>query len=240
MSSISDSTQPDEAQLLPAYEALPREERSLSPDARRLFWSLNGPLTTSLWVMETRKTPASRKPYFRQITGGDTTSLHPASQSPLTEPKVSSVTHWDNIDPDTAKEIKELTINGEITAAWGALPDFNPEEDEDGPVHLLKCCGTDRPRGKAAKLVIKPDASERTFVTIHDYVSAVHPWLMERREDILGAIGLVWNDEEPLPSDTKLMVDCRNPDNLTITGEEEWIRSVTYVMRTPPPPAPDD
>ena len=68
-------------------------------------------------------------------------------------------------------------------------------------MHLLKCCGIDRPRGKAAKLVVKPDASSgRNFVTIHDCVSAVHPWLMERREDILGAEGLVENDEEPLPS----------------------------------------
>jgi hypothetical protein len=93
MSSMSDFGQPDEAQLLPAYEALPREKRGLSPDARRLFWSFNRPLITSLWIMETRKMPESRKPYFRQTTGGDaTTSPHPASQSPLTEPKVSSVT----------------------------------------------------------------------------------------------------------------------------------------------------
>jgi hypothetical protein len=141
MSSISDSRKPDEAQLLPAYEVLPREERGLSPDARRLFWSLNGPLTTSLWIMETRKMPESRKPYFRQTTGGDaTTSLHPA------------------------------------------------------------------------KLVAKPDASSgRNFVTIHDYVSAVHPWLIERREDILGTKGLVENDKEPLPSETKLMVDSFDP-----------------------------
>lgn len=230
MSSISDSRKPDEAQLLPAYEALPREARGLSPDARRLFWSLNGPLTTSLWIMEARKMPESRKPYFRQTTGGDaTTSLHPASQTPLTEPKVSSVTvsvdklerwdedwyglhreHWDDIDPGTAKEFTDE--NGEITAAWGALPDFTPDEDEDGTVHLLKCCEINQPHRKAAKLVIKPDTSSgRDFVTIHNSVSAVHPWLIERREDILGAKGLVENDKEPLPSETKLMVDSFGP-----------------------------
>jgi hypothetical protein len=63
MSSMSDFGQPGEAQLLPVYEALPREERGLSRDARRLFWSLNGPLTTSLWIMETCKMSEFWKPY---------------------------------------------------------------------------------------------------------------------------------------------------------------------------------
>jgi hypothetical protein len=77
---------------------------------------------------------------------------------------------------------------------------------------LLKCCEINQPHRKAAKLVIKPDtSSRRDFVTIHNSVSAVHPWLIERREDILGAKGLVENDKEPLPSETKLMVDSFDP-----------------------------
>jgi hypothetical protein len=52
---------------------------------------------------------------------------------------------------------------------------------------------------------------------------------MERREDILGAKGLVENDEEPPPSEAKLMVDCCDPGSLRSTEEEEWIQSVTCV-----------
>ena len=197
MSSTSDSKQPDEAQL-PAYEALPDSERGLSPEAELLFWTLNGPLTTSLWVMERRKAPEFWEPYFKG------TSLHPASQSPITSSKVSSITvsidelelydedevpvHWDHTPPNTAAEVTEE----------------NKEAD---------------------RLVIKPDTSSgRDFVTIHDYVSAVHPWLMERRGEILGAKGLFEKDKAPLPPETRLMVDCLVPDCVEIPVEEEWFK----------------
>ena len=37
--------------------------------------------------------------------------------------------------------------------------------------------------------------ASRDFVTVHDYVSAVHPWLLSLRGDILQAAGDVTNDE---------------------------------------------
>jgi hypothetical protein len=75
--------------------------------------------------------------------------------------------------------------------------------------------------------------------TLSQYTT-VYPWLMERREDILGAKGLVENDEESPPSKTKLNVDCFDPGSLRNTEEEEWIQSVAYVKWIPLPPAPDD
>ncbi len=205
-----------------------------SPDAKRLFWSLNGPLTTSVWIMEDAFSPNSREPYFRQTTGaGTTTSWHPASQSPLTEPKVSSITvsvndldewedqwldmHRDHADPDGGEE------NGdESWVKFGPLPDYDPDKDEEGPEHLLVCCGTQRPRGKPVSVVVKPSASSgKEFVTLHDYLSTVHPWLMSLREDILGAMGIL--DDEPLPTETKIMVDYSAPDSLKMYKEAEWI-----------------
>ncbi|KFY36773.1 hypothetical protein V494_04982 [Pseudogymnoascus sp. VKM F-4513 (FW-928)] len=78
------------------------------------------------------------------------------------------------------------------------------EEDSDTEF-LVKCCGEDRPlRKRGIKLVVTHSAGNR-FVTVHDYVSgkycfflrvgdfflmivsAVHPWLMSLREDILKA-----------------------------------------------------
>jgi hypothetical protein len=94
-------------------------------------------------------------------------------------------------------------------------------EDEEGPEHLLKCCRTKRPLGKANILVVKPTVSGNNFITIHDYLSAVHPWLMHLREDILWAKGLA--DNAPLPVNTKLMVDLVSPAMLMISEAAEWI-----------------
>ena len=101
------------------------------------------------------------------------------------------------------------------------LPNYDPREDEEGPEHLLKCCGTKRPRGKAHILVVKPTVSGNNFITIHDYLSAVHPWLMSLREDILWAKGLA--DDAPLPVNTILMVDLVSPAMLMISKAAEWI-----------------
>ncbi|PVH74013.1 hypothetical protein DL98DRAFT_605839 [Cadophora sp. DSE1049] len=49
------------------------------------------------------------------------------------------------------------------------------------------------------------------YVTVHDFVTAVHPWLVELRGDILAAMK-VWEGSDepmgtPLPNDTDLLVN---------------------------------
>lgn len=82
------------------------------------------------------------------------------------------------------------------------------------------CCDEERPRGKALKLVVKPAAGGSGFVTVHDYVSAVHPWLMSMREDILKAMGV---QDQPVPLVTELMVNSNGPEQLMIEDKENWI-----------------
>lgn len=82
------------------------------------------------------------------------------------------------------------------------------------------CCGTKRPRGKAVKLVVKPTMSGNEFVTVHDYLSAVPPWLM--REDILWCMGL--GDGNLLPPETELMVIYTGKHMLMISHKADWIR----------------
>lgn len=220
--------------LPPTFEELRAARRPIlqTPDARRIFWSLDGPLSTSIQVMEDSSNPDSLEPYFRQTTGG--TSLHPISELPLTDPKISSVTvHV--YDFDRWEEEWEELHNGHVDLD-GAVPypyyndndfetqplsDDESEEDDEGPQHtLLKCCGLKRPSGKAHTLVVKPTVSGKNFITVHDYLSAVHPWLMSLREDILWAKG-VW-DGTPLPANTKFMLDL-GQSNLFITEATEWI-----------------
>jgi hypothetical protein len=95
--STSGAKQPEEAQLplYPTYEALIKEGRhgtsmlvGLSPSAQRLFWSLSGPLTTSTSIMLSPHNPDSLEPHFQP----GTSTWYAISQSPLTEPKVSSIT----------------------------------------------------------------------------------------------------------------------------------------------------
>lgn len=51
--STSNTGNDEEAQL-PSYDAVRRAHQPprLSPDARRIFWSFDGPLATSIWIME--------------------------------------------------------------------------------------------------------------------------------------------------------------------------------------------
>ncbi|KAI1376909.1 hypothetical protein F4677DRAFT_60727 [Hypoxylon crocopeplum] len=221
----------EEAQL-PSFNALraAHQPPRLFPDMRRLFWTLDGPLAESIWIMENANNPDSLEPYFN----GEEQSWHTASNSPLTEPKVSSITvhvndlddwednwldcHRDHSDPDCGDEARDE--NGKLMVQWGELPDYDSDEDEEGqPGHLLMCCGTRRPRGKAASVVVKP--ATEAFVTVHDYLSTVHPWLVSVRDDLLSAMGL-W-DDKPLPPETRLMVNYDAADSLKMYDRPTWI-----------------
>jgi hypothetical protein len=251
--STSGAKQPEEAQLppYPTYEALIEEgrhgtsmnvgRRGLSPSARRFFWSLSGPLTTSISIMSSPHNPDSLEPYFQP----GTSTWHPISQLSLTKTKISSITvevyelemweeqwldmHRGHSEPDSGKE------NG-VGALWGELSDYDEEEDEEGEgegeEHLLLCCGEKRPRRKAVSVVVKPAASHG-FVTIHDYLSTVHPWLMSLWEDILGAIGMyegvmcdMNGDRVPIVplSGADLMVSYDAPERLMMCNKPIWIK----------------
>lgn len=64
----------------------------------------------------------------------------------------------------------------------GGEEEGGDDGEEDDEPQLLRCCGQDRPRGKNTKLTIRParawdGCGGGGFVTVHDYVSALHPWL---------------------------------------------------------------
>lgn len=177
--------------------------------------------------MKNANDPDSLETYF------EGRNWHPISQMPLTEPKISSVTvhvedldNWEENWYETYRDSSDSLDDHDPSKGveWGILPDYDSEEDEEGydggPQHLLMCCGVKRPRGKKASLAIK--ASVESFVTVHDYVSVVHPWLMSLRDDILEVMGM--ENGRSLPSETKLMVGNRL-DKLKMYKQAEWIRN---------------
>ena len=229
-----DITGVTESASLPAYEVYRKAFRpiGLSPDAKRLKWALEGSLMTAVEVMHDMKYDPKipTAPYADQTAS--TTIWHPISQSPLTEPKVSSVmVHIPTVDdweyewlefhrfchhPDESGENPDEFL-------FGDLPGYDSDSDEEEDVHLLRCCGADRPRKKSETLLVKATGE---FLTIHDYLSVVHPWLLKRREDIYGAEGNLMKNE-PLPWNTRLVISYGLPDEINFSTEEDWRKDMS-------------
>lgn len=87
-------------------------------------------------------------------------------------------------------------------ARYGPLPDHDasaglddewPEANGPGSGHLIRCaCGSTRPRKTLAtgRLLVTIKARAGTgpgYLTVHDFVEQIHPWLMSLKEDILEA-----------------------------------------------------
>lgn len=64
-------------------------------------------------------------------------------------------------------------------------------------------------------------AAEHPYVTVHDHLVAVHPWLMGLRGDILWTLNLC--EDELLPVETKLVVNYNALDRLNNEKESDWI-----------------
>lgn len=176
---------------------------------------------------------------------GDTGNWHPLAQLSITEPKVSSITvrvdcledweddwyvaHLEHVDPFSNPE------------CYGPIPDgYGEDGDEDlEPPELLRCCGQEAPKGKDASLLVRA-ATESGFVTIHEYVANVHPWLISLRRDILQASGDL-RCGIPLPADTKFMVSVWG-DSVSLFKEEQWRGDNTrnpYLEEELPLPVPE-
>lgn len=201
------------------------------------IWRLQGPLSDSVFILRDHE----RKPYVIASGSAGNSGLHPISHSSPTERKIGSIT----VLVDVLRRWQEEWLErherhahaDDKDCVFGKLSDKELYElrgsessgdDEDGEMELLRCCDTHRPK-KARPLVV--NASD-TYVTVHDYLSALHPWLMGLREDIVRADN-VWEDKTP-DDYRKLVVDFILPDSLKIVDETQFLRWVG-VIQTPEP-----
>ncbi|KAI0191650.1 hypothetical protein F4808DRAFT_465320 [Astrocystis sublimbata] len=210
---MSEHEQEQVEQQHPSYDTLRLAHKPpmQTPEADRIFWTLNGPLHSSIFIVSR----GSLKPYALGPPDDasdptPTTTWHPISQHPLTDPKVSSITvkvsalddweddwcseHYSHLfDPPEPED--PLVSDG---LCFADLPGYDPAHDEepvcerDGkPFWLMECCWQPRPRNKNIQVIVRPlEGSGRDFVTIHDWISTLHPRLMEVRDDIIAAMCL--------------------------------------------------
>jgi hypothetical protein len=129
----------------------------------------------------------------------------------LTEPKISSITvqvsELDRREDDWFErhcQHSDAVDDYGPDVEWQAFPDWDPEVDE-GEMQLLKCCGELRLRNKKASLTVTPARDGQGFITLHDYLSTVHPWLMSLRGELIAALSVMY--DTPQESDAQLSVN---------------------------------
>ncbi|KAF5526494.1 hypothetical protein CGCA056_v002950 [Colletotrichum aenigma] len=195
-----------------------------SPQASRLLWRLQGPLAESIfvvWNWDTQDPP--REPFATQNLTGNI-SWHAISQESLTEPKIKTISgewiewhlrHASPGDDDCVygELLDDLHYESECSSSEGAEEDDNGDE-----VELLRCCDTDQPK-RALPLVI--EASNTESITIHDYVSALHPWLIGLRQDIARADNMMGDRKSE--EYEHLVVYITNPQDLSIMDERRLL-----------------
>ncbi|KAI1199803.1 hypothetical protein F5X97DRAFT_322057 [Nemania serpens] len=124
---------------------------------------------------------------------------------------------------------------------YGPLPDYDSDCDkslsEERPLHLLECCNTPRPRRKIPSIIVKPSPGN-DFVTIHDYLSTIHPFLLALREDIPD-IMYEWNQGHPTP-ETKLWIDHGGLTQLWVSFEVDLVWWKRNERRTSPSQVADE
>ncbi|OIW29558.1 hypothetical protein CONLIGDRAFT_680401 [Coniochaeta ligniaria NRRL 30616] len=179
--------------------------------AQRLRWVLDGPLETAIAVLKQPYHDPDTTPEPYCTLQGNELVWHAVTQAPYTEPKVSSVTV-------SVTEIDDWEYQWSELHYRHTDPPDGDDDDEDEDDWPSECCGDHAD----TKLVVKATGE---YVTVHDYVSAVHPWLLRKHDELLEALAVL--DDEPrisLPAGEHLMVTSVGPDILSVGTKEDWLR----------------
>lgn len=188
------------------------------PGQLGLIWPLTGPLTAIL-IKQGDNPPT---PYCT-IADNNITQYHPLANAPLTDPKISSITvtvdelnQWEDVWLDDHEHHHSPDHSPSDDFEYQSFPDWDPEQDE-GEVQLVKCCGEARPRNTKVSLIVTAAPNGDGFVTLRDYLSAVHPWLVGMREDLKTAYNVTSGGE--VESAMELSVCSTALDELSLETE---------------------
>lgn len=181
--------------LIPTFEALRASGQQVvaSQARQRLYWKAFGSFPQCIQVAD----DSGRRPYQ---TGPD--AFDSVAHSALTDPPVSSITVTQADLNNWEEEWVEAHYPDGDTdqAVWvyvnpGAMEREEDGDGEDGEGRkLVRCCGEDRPRAPPPLIV---GASTMPFVTVHNYVVAVHSWLRSQHDNILRARSVHMSERTP-------------------------------------------
>ncbi|KAK3325051.1 hypothetical protein B0H66DRAFT_615498 [Apodospora peruviana] len=233
---------PDNGPPYPSYRELAGNFHrvNFSPAVKRLFWPFDGVFPAEICVMKSPRSAADNlEPYFKETDGGDGI-WHEIAQMPLTEPKVSSIeassydleqweydwVAWHDCHSDS-EYVAYGDLDDEDRPYANEMKEDGSWEEDSETEFLTRCCGQDRPlRKRGQKLRVTP-ASGNNFVTVHDWVSAVHPWLMGLRSDIFLRKNVARRPVAyPKPAEMEWMVDLAigYGPSLQLEEKKEWIQ----------------
>lgn len=105
-----------------------------------------------------------------------------------------------------------------------------------GETYLLECCGEKRPWAEDARLELKTGGA---FLTVHEYVPVVHPWLTGMRDRILEVQSKLRSHSAPWPPETNLAV-VRAPFNADLGFDDAkgWTKWHEKPRERPPGATP--
>lgn len=200
---------------LPTFEELlsKRQAMRTTDDAKRLFWYLQDPQDAAIFVMrQPRDFEGPREAYCQRTLAG-TTTRHAISEASLFEPAVSSITVKTPLTDEATIDWEDQHQHAEpgTEGLWGCV--FGDRGE------LLECCGESRPAPDAPVIVA---ASTKPYVTVHDYISTLHPILMRFRDHL--AMDGEQHHHQPVDiSGSNLVVVFNTPHNVVITEEKSWL-----------------
>ncbi|KAJ3496292.1 hypothetical protein NLG97_g2759 [Lecanicillium saksenae] len=193
----------------------------------RLTWRIPAPLESAISVSANPRPPRGPSvPYFgRTLSGG---SWHDVSEEPVSSTRQSSIAVTVSALDSWAAQWEEYHEDADPDDDDDC--EFAPDDD-DGPGELLRYHGEKRPQAPPPLVIT---ATTKEYVTVHDYVSALHPWLMEHFDAISSAVN-VWNGGQAPPGQ-RLFVAAGNLRDVEIYDEERWQRSINFQPSQPTVP----
>lgn len=237
--SIQPTAHPCIAAVAPSFQQLLHSRRRVvclaipmanqlfpSDAAQRLVWRIPAPLETAISVSANSRAPRGvSEPYCSQTLSSG--SWHLIAQEPISMTPCSSITVQTPLEswPTQWEERHEHADPDDDGC------EFAPD-DHDGPGELLRCCGEDRPEAPEPFVVT---ATSKEYVTIHDYVSTAHAWLMDNFEQVSAAYN-IW-DDGVAPPGQKLFVLVADLQRLDVADEPTWKLLADTVQQPLPPVA---
>lgn len=179
-------------------EAAQSPEFQQNTEGSRLICRIEEPIETAIYVMANRyDIDGPKEPFF---TGDPSAPLHPIAEASIYNQPISEMTIIDGTLED-------------YEHSWWAI--------HEGDVDANRACeGCGYRRGPPPpELVVK--AEDKGFITIGDYVKAVHPWLMQNRQRLLLALA---DECIPLPSSAKLIYQPIRANYIMSVTEETFIQ----------------